>query len=199
MAVFCDILLYVAFALATCGLIVWYILFRKKVKALLSENDLDEDLPKRKRKAFIIGIYIPIIVVAPLFALAVAGFLAGNVPKTIEGEIEGSGLAIAIFIPLVFLFAAVYLLAKRLDKYETSLAINVPDMTESEFCSDISGEIRSGDISSAGKRTAKKYFKNAVKNIVALLFLEAIFLYTVIMLFTFFTIVYRTGLLVVVQ
>lgn len=194
MKLFSDILLYTTFLLATGALITWFIIFDKKMKALLSKNELDEDLPKRKKRAYLIGIYLPIIIIVPLFALALGGFFGGGVPKVLSGEIEG----FAILIPLFSAVIVMWLIVKYMDKSERKLALNVPDKTESEFYSEIGEEFNKMNTKNAGKKLVEKYGNNLVKNVGVILFLEAFLLYFVIMLFTLMVIVYRTGLLVVI-
>lgn len=198
MKLFSDILLYTTLLLATGALITWFIIFDKKMKALLSENELDEDLPKRKKRVYLIGIYLPIIIIVPLFALALGGFFGGGVPKALSGEIEGFAILIPLFIPLFSAVIVMWLIVKYMDKSERKLALNVPDKTESEFYSEIGEEFNKMNTKNAGKKLVKKYGNNLVKNVGVMLFMEAFLLYFVIMLFTLMVIVYRTGLLVVI-
>ncbi|MBS1456724.1 MAG: hypothetical protein HP008_06710, partial [Clostridia bacterium] len=197
MKLFSDILLYTTFLLATGALIVWFILFNKKMKAFLSENELDEDLPKRKKKAYLIGIYLPIIIIVPLFALALGGFFGGGVPKALSGEVEGAALIIPLFVPVISAIVVIWLTAKYMDKLVRKLSLNVPEKTESEFYSELGGSFNQRKIKDAGKKLVKKYGNNIVQNVGVMLFMEAFLLYFVIMLFTLMVIVYRTGLLVV--
>ena len=198
MKLFSDILLYTTFLLATGALITWFIIFDKKMKALLSENELDEDLPKRKKRAYLIGIYLPIIIIVPFFALALGGFFGGGVPKALSGEMEGFAILIPLFIPLFSAVIVMWLIVKYMDKSERKLALNVPDKTESEFYSEIGGSFNQRKIKDAGRKLVKKYGNNIVQNVGVILFIEALILYFVIMMFTLLVIVYRTGLLVVI-
>lgn len=198
MKLFSDVLLYTTFLLATGALITWFMIFDKKMKALLSENELDEDLLKRKKKAFLIGIYLPIIIIVPLFAMALGGFSGGGVPKALSGEMEGLAILIPLLLPF-FSAVIVIWLVRYMDKLEHRLALNVPDKTESEFYSDLGEEFNKKSMKDTGKKLVKKYGNNLVKNFGVIFFFEAFLLYFVIMLFTLMVIVYRTGLLVVVS
>ncbi len=198
MKLFSDILLYTTFLLATGSLITWFIIFDKKMKALLSENELDEDLPKRKKRAYLIGIYLPIIIIVPLFALALGGFFGGGVPKALSGEVEGAALIIPLFVPVISAIVVIWLTAKYMDKLVRKLSLNVSEKTESEFYSELGGSFNQRKIKDAGKKLVKKYGNNIVQNVGVILFIEALILYFVIMMFTLFVIVYRSGLLVVV-
>lgn len=198
MKLFSDILLYTTFLLATGALITWFIIFDKKMKALLSENELDEDLPKRRKRAYLIGIYLPIIIIVPLFALALGGFFGGGVPKVLSGEIEGAALIIPFFVPVISAIVVIWLTAKYMDKLVRKLSLNVPEKTESEFYSELGGSFNQMKIKDAGRKLVKKYGNNIVQNVGVMLFFEAFLLYFVIMLFTLMVIVYRTGLLVVI-
>lgn len=202
MKLFSDILLYTTFLLATGALITWFIIFDKKMKALLSENELDEDLPKRKKRAFLIGIYLPIIIIVPLFAMALGGFSGGGVPKALSGEMEGLAILIPLLLPFSSAVIVIWLVVRYMDKLEHKLALNVPDKTESEFYSDLGEdgeEFNKKSMKDTGKKLVKKYGNNLIKNVGVMLFFEAFLLYFVIMLFTLMVIVYRTGLLVVVS
>lgn len=199
MKLFSDVLLYTTFLLATGALIIWFIIFDKKMKALLSENELDEDLPKRKKKAYLIGIYLPIIIIVPLFALALGGFSGGGVPKALSGEMEGLAILIPLLLPFSSAVIVIWLVVRYMDKLEHRLALNVPDKTESEFYSDLGEEFNKKSMKDTGKKLVKKYGNNLIKNVGVMLFFEAFLLYFVIMLFTLMVIVYRTGLLVVVS
>lgn len=198
MKLFSDILLYTTFLLATGALITWFIIFDKKMKALLSENELDEDLPKRKKRAYLIGIYLPIIIIVPLFALALGGFFGGGVPKALSGEVEGAALIIPFFVPVISAIVVIWLTAKYMDKLVRKLFLNVPEKTESEFYSELGGSFNQRKIKDAGRKLVKKYGNNIVQNVGVILFIEALILYFVIMMFTLLVIVYRAGLLVVV-
>lgn len=198
MKLFSDILLYTTFLLATGALITWFIIFDKKMKALLSENELDEDLPKRKKRAYLIGIYLPIIIIVPLFALALGGFFGGGVPKALSGEVEGAALIIPFFVPVISAIVVIWLTAKYMDKLVRKLSLNVPEKTESEFYSELGGSFNQRKIKDAGRKLVKKYGNNIVQNVGVILFIEALILYFVIMMFTLLVVVYRTGLLVVI-